>query len=277
MFSHWADLQQEEQQLVEREAQALAREARLVADELAAQRVTQALEASIDDVAAKAAALAGQGVAEARALIEALPKIVPPPGVLERMRAIRSREQCLEARELAASARAKAVGALNAGVVKGDGELGVLRTRLQALEAQVRARSAAVVTKPKAIVPAPSTAPTSTGHERRSTPRAPVHCEVTFESESNFYSGFSQDLSQGGVFLATFDLLPMGSTVEVALALPGGINVRAHGVVRWLRPQSDLNPQLWPGMGIEFVDLPPAAQAAIGGFVAQRAPWFFVE
>src|SRR5438445_12467044 len=74
-----------------------------------------------------------------------------------------------------------------------------------------------------------SVAPLSdTGH-RREHSRFSVDLDVTVGSDHNFYAGFAENLSAGGVFIATHKLKPVGSKIELSINLPGGAQVRAAG------------------------------------------------
>ena len=105
-------------------------------------------------------------------------------------------------------------------------------------------------------------------------PRAEVSLAVSVESESNFYAGFTENLSECGVFVATHAPLEIGSTVEVSVALPENETIRARGTVRWLRPYSESN-GIAPGMGVRFDQLSAKDSARIQAFCEARAPMFF--
>lgn len=113
--------------------------------------------------------------------------------------------------------------------------------------------------------------------ERRKSPRAFLETEVTFESADNFYTGFTEDVSEGGLFLATYDLRPMGSEIEVEFSLPSGHIVRTTGVVRWVRDPRDEEPDAPPGLGIQFRELAPEDREAIQSFIEERAPLFYED
>ena len=80
-----------------------------------------------------------------------------------------------------------------------------------------------------------SIAPASTDDHRREHSRFTVDLDVTVGSDHNFYAGFAENLSAGGVFIATHKLKPAGSTIELCITLPEGKTVRAVGEVRWIR------------------------------------------
>ena len=119
--------------------------------------------------------------------------------------------------------------------------------------------------------------PPSDGSQARNHRRIPVRTEITLESENNFFTGFSADLSEGGVFVATGNLLTVGQEVDLELMLPGTATVRVHGLVRWVREPDPKNPSLQPGMGIEFLNLDEASLAVVSSFVGRREPLFYAD
>ena len=119
-----------------------------------------------------------------------------------------------------------------------------------------------------------SMAPESESGRRREHDRFAVDLDVTIGSDHNFYAGFAENLSAGGVFIATHKLKPVGSKIELTITLPDCAPFQAHGEVRWIRvfnEQSDTP----PGMGVKFEDLDPSAVQAIQNFLARRDPLFF--
>ena len=113
--------------------------------------------------------------------------------------------------------------------------------------------------------------------ERRRTTRAALHVEVDWASDSNFYTGFSEDISEGGLFVATYQLAEEGTTLAITLELPNGEQIETEGVVRWLRSPRDPNEATKPGMGIEFLGLTEDCKDAIREFVANREPMFYPD
>jgi uncharacterized protein (TIGR02266 family) len=110
---------------------------------------------------------------------------------------------------------------------------------------------------------------------RREHERFSVDLEVNVCSEHNFYAGLAENLSAGGLFIATHKLQKVGSKIALSLRMPDSEEVyQITGEVRWVRlynEQSDTS----PGLGIRFNDLPPGAGAAINRFLGQREPLFF--
>jgi uncharacterized protein (TIGR02266 family) len=111
----------------------------------------------------------------------------------------------------------------------------------------------------------------------RYSPRVKMQAAVDLSSDNNFFNGFSSNISDGGLFVATVNLLPIGTEIDLTFSLPSGEKVAAHGLVRWVREVNDKLPDAFPGLGIQFTRLDDAAQAAIDEFVASREPIFYSE
>jgi type IV pilus assembly protein PilZ len=112
---------------------------------------------------------------------------------------------------------------------------------------------------------------------RRVHSRFSVVLDVTVSSEHNFYAGFVENMSVGGVFIATHQLKPVGDRVELHVNLPGlDQPIRGKGEVRWIRVFSEES-NVPPGMGIKFDALDAADVRSIEQFLAQREPLFYEE
>ena len=88
--------------------------------------------------------------------------------------------------------------------------------------------------------------------DRRQHLRATFKTAINLTSESNFYAGFTDDISEGGLFVATHNTLPRGTVVDIEFVLPDSEEpIRSQGEVRWIReyrPENDAP----PGMGLSF-------------------------
>ncbi len=112
---------------------------------------------------------------------------------------------------------------------------------------------------------------TKSSIQQRFHTRAPLDVEITLESEHNFYCGLANDISEGGIFVATYDAPTVGTMVNMDLKLPGtSRSWRVLGIVRWLRELRASCDGCPPGCGIEWVDIPESALSAIGDFVERR-------
>lgn len=111
--------------------------------------------------------------------------------------------------------------------------------------------------------------PRGSAPEIRQHRRVDLHVEITLESESNFYAGVSNNVSEGGVFISTLASPPVGAMVTLSLGLPGAGRFALAGVVRWVRDDEVCHGSL-PGCGIQWLELPAAARVAIEHFVRSR-------
>ncbi len=143
-------------------------------------------------------------------------------------------------------------------------------------------RAQAAVTAPPQVVAAPATsaAPPRASraipdHPDRVKPRLACEVDIGFQSESNFFTGFSEDISEGGLFISTYDFKGIGASIDVNFTLPSGHTVMAVGVVRWVREINPLDASQLPGMGIQFTKLLPEDKKAIETYLSQRAPLFY--
>jgi len=112
----------------------------------------------------------------------------------------------------------------------------------------------------------------------RKTPRVDAELEVSFEvSEEgphNFYTGITQDISQGGIFLATHRILPKGTRIHLAFTLQGR-EISAEAEVVWTRTREAAGPGLEPGMGMRFIDLKKEDEEFIAAYVAERETIYY--
>jgi uncharacterized protein (TIGR02266 family) len=107
--------------------------------------------------------------------------------------------------------------------------------------------------------------------EQRSAERVRVEVDIGLLSDSNFYTGLSEDISSGGVFVATDRPLPRGTIVTLYFTLPDGRPVRADGSVRWARGGEDGRSA---GMGVGFSALGTDDRRAIADYCTTRPPLF---
>lgn len=106
-----------------------------------------------------------------------------------------------------------------------------------------------------------------------------MRVEVDLRSEHNFYTGLTQNISSGGLFIATNLLLPVGSRLHVEFTLPDHQPaIESEAEVRWLRDATWLkHVEGEQGMGVRLLSLPDEAQRAIDDFLKARESLFFEE
>ena len=111
----------------------------------------------------------------------------------------------------------------------------------------------------------------------RSASRIPMQTQVDLTSDSNVFTGFSTNLSEGGLFVATVNLLPVGTPVDLTFSLPGNNRLTVKGEVRWTREIDDRVPDVFPGVGVRFVELATEVAQALHRFIAEREPLFYPD
>ncbi len=123
----------------------------------------------------------------------------------------------------------------------------------------------------------PSPTPEEAGEGARQHERAVVQTAVDFFSESNFYTGIMDNISEGGLFVATFEVAEVGTRLKLEFSLPDkGPPVCVDGEVRWSRAyQSDGDDEVLPGIGLRFLDLSEEDKSRISLFVTRRETIYF--
>jgi uncharacterized protein (TIGR02266 family) len=111
--------------------------------------------------------------------------------------------------------------------------------------------------------------------DRRRAPRVEIETDIGFMSDTNFFTGFSGDISEGGLFVATYRPLDIGTRITLSFVLPGGHQITADGRVAWVRATDDPDSDVMPGMGVAFETVSDGGQAVIEEFVRLRQPLFY--
>jgi uncharacterized protein (TIGR02266 family) len=111
----------------------------------------------------------------------------------------------------------------------------------------------------------------------RSSERFDLEVKVDLESDHNFYTGLTQNISAGGVFIATNHIRRIGDRITLKFTLPGSektIDVETE--VRWIRENSALlRVEGAQGMGVRFINLSAEASAMINGFLESRESLYY--
>lgn len=123
--------------------------------------------------------------------------------------------------------------------------------------------------------------------DRRLHPRYHLKLAITLRGDNNFYTGISSDLSEGGVFIATQHILPIGTPVVLEFHLSRfDTNITLQGVVRWIRtPEATARAgevfggsqldDVKPGMGVQFTQMGTNEARLIREFMRCRTPELF--
>jgi uncharacterized protein (TIGR02266 family) len=101
------------------------------------------------------------------------------------------------------------------------------------------------------------------GVEKRAYPRVPLVAKVDVESEGYGFLAVAQDISAGGMRVATANPLPVGALLEITFVVPDTERkIRARAVVRHVVEGS--------AMGVQFQNLSPEDAATIRAFVEKQ-------
>ena len=112
----------------------------------------------------------------------------------------------------------------------------------------------------------------------RAAERFDLEVKVDLESDHNFYTGLTQNISSGGLFIATHHLRRIGDRITLKFTLPGSAKVlEVETEVRWIRENTALLQagESGTGMGVRFINLSVETQAAINAFVTSRESLYY--
>jgi uncharacterized protein (TIGR02266 family) len=106
--------------------------------------------------------------------------------------------------------------------------------------------------------------------ERRIRRRFRYEVAITFGSQSHFFEGRTHNLSEGGVFIATAELKPIGTELDLTIELPPPFpSVWTRGEVRWIGEAGN-NSNTPLGMGVQFRMISEESLDTIQQFLAMR-------
>jgi Tfp pilus assembly protein PilZ len=109
---------------------------------------------------------------------------------------------------------------------------------------------------------------------RRRFKRLPIEFDIEFKfpRESLYYQGKVLNISAVGLLVFTEKIYALGDILNIKLNLlpkPGIIELK--GRVVWL-VQKEIQPQIYPGMGLEFYNTDTSTQKSIVEFVERNLP-----
>jgi hypothetical protein len=119
--------------------------------------------------------------------------------------------------------------------------------------------------------PAPAAAPAAGGKSLR------YEAELGAHSATNFYKGLSGNdvVDSGGIFIATYNIPPVGQELSIKVSMPGGYEFEAVGVVRWTRDSPQSGADSSPGFGAQFTQISPDGRQLVYRYVRNREPLFY--
>jgi uncharacterized protein (TIGR02266 family) len=100
--------------------------------------------------------------------------------------------------------------------------------------------------------------------------------DLTEESAHNFYTGFTDNISEGGIFIATQHLLDIGTQIKFPLSLPGmEVPELVEGTVKWVRREEYIAHQTPTGLGIQFNWISNDLKRRIDDYIQRRESIFY--
>lgn len=112
--------------------------------------------------------------------------------------------------------------------------------------------------------------------DMRSSERVTMAVAVTGVCDNNFFMGFSENISEGGVFLSTMCPPRVGEVIDLSLAVGEDHALLVKGEVRWHRTDDSGEPT---GCGIKFYPLTPEQEALVAKAIEAtgKHPLFYDE
>lgn len=105
-------------------------------------------------------------------------------------------------------------------------------------------------------------------HSRKH-PRIPFNMEVEFKTGDSFIKGESENISRGGIFIKSDELLPGGEKTFIKFVLDPELKpVEIESRVAWVQKSGEKYPaDVLSGMGVEFIDGDTDKKKIVGNFV----------
>ncbi len=99
--------------------------------------------------------------------------------------------------------------------------------------------------------------------------------ELGTRSASNFYKGLAGNdvVEHGGVFVATYKLPKIGSTVTLHVLLPGNYEFDATAIVQWVREPRAADTE--PGFGARIIEISSDGRQLVYRYARNREPLFY--
>ena len=99
-----------------------------------------------------------------------------------------------------------------------------------------------------------------TSDERRRTTRIPAQLEVNIVHDDDYIISLSKDISVDGMFIATTNPPPVGTTQTLTFSIGELREVSVKAMVMWINQRDNVSDQ---GMGVQFLDASAELKDAI--------------
>lgn len=106
--------------------------------------------------------------------------------------------------------------------------------------------------------------------------RQDVKIEIAAQSGHQFFTGFTENISAGGLFVSTYQTMPLGSKFAINFTIPGiEYEFELQCEVRWVREYSEMTPHMTPGMGVRFLDMTPGEVQILNQLLQRMETMFY--
>ena len=106
---------------------------------------------------------------------------------------------------------------------------------------------------------------TQEGEERRKYPRVKLRVEVSYQKVDSYLHRFTENISEGGCFIETDEVLPPRTEVPLEFSFPNHSKpLVIVGEVVWVVEGTH------SGMGIQYKEIPPDAQKVLKEIIQSR-------
>ncbi len=114
--------------------------------------------------------------------------------------------------------------------------------------------------------------------ENRQFERYALSIDVSAHSGHQFFTGFTENVSAGGLFISTYQTLEIGTQFELNFTVPTlDYEFVVTCEVRWVREYNPDTPDVEPGMGVKFVDLSETETRLLAEVLRQSETLFYDE
>ena len=101
---------------------------------------------------------------------------------------------------------------------------------------------------------------------------------VSVDGKPSFYTGFIKNISEGGLFIHTYNILPIGTKMHVTFKVPKTDHiVELPAEVMWQRPSDSAADPEEVGYGVRFTSLPPEVKSRIDDYIAKKETIFYLD
>ncbi len=108
----------------------------------------------------------------------------------------------------------------------------------------------------------------------RGSERAPISLLIEYRINDSVFNGYLYTISEGGLFIRTTNIKPVGTELDLAFHLPGMEEITiAKGIIVHVRvlkngDPSNIHP---PGMGVKFISISPIDLDSIKNYVKKKS------